>query len=170
MTLAGRCVAAALVATGGLGAPAAAAGSEAWARGAFLERCGGCHGLDGKSAAALVPDLRDQVGYFLCTPEGRAYIGRLPNVAFSGVSDQQLAEMVNYTVFQIGGSSAPAKAKPYTAAEVGRLRRRPLTATDLVAQRARVAEAVIRSCPAAEGLRVYKSRTAIKLSEKEAAP
>jgi mono/diheme cytochrome c family protein len=170
MTPAGRCVAAALIAAGGLGAPATAAGSEAWARSAFLERCGGCHGLDGKAAAAVVPDLRDQVGYFLCTPEGRAYVGRLPNVAFSAVSDQQLAEIVNYAVFKVGGSSAPPGAKPYSAAEVGRLRRNPLTATDLVAQRSRVAEAVIRSCPAAEGLRVYKSKAAVKAPEQKAAP
>lgn len=170
MTLAGRWLAAVLVAAGGLGAPAAAAGSEAWARSAFLERCGGCHGLDGKAAAAVVPDLRDQVGYFLCTPQGRAYVGRLPNVAFSAVSDQQLAEIVNYAVFKVGGSSAPSGAKPYTAAEIGRLRHDPLTATDLVAQRSRVAEGVIKSCPMAKGLRTYKNKAAVMAAEKEAAP
>lgn len=134
--------------------------SEGSVKGAFLERCGGCHGIGGASVSVLVPDLRDQVGFFLCTAEGRAYIPRLPNVAFSGVSDQRLAEIVNYTVFDVGGSSAPAGAKRYTAAEVGRLRRDPLTATDLTARRARVAEAVIARCPAATGLRTYKTKAA----------
>ncbi|MET0271721.1 MAG: hypothetical protein ABW360_01890 [Phenylobacterium sp.] len=145
----------------GAAAPASATPpSEGSVRGAFLERCGGCHGIDGKSVAALVPDLRDQVGYFLCTSEGRAYIPRLPNVAFSGVSDRRLAEIINYAVFEMGGASAPAGAKRYTAAEVGRLRRAPLTATDLTARRARVADAVIARCPAASGLRTYTMRAA----------
>lgn len=143
------------------------AGAEVSAKSAFLERCGGCHGLDGRSAAVLVPDLRDQVGYFLCTPQGRAYVGRLPNVAFSGVSDQALAGIINYTIFTVGGTSVPAGAKAYSAAEVGRLRRQPLTATDLVAQRAVVAEAVIAACPAAVGLRIYKSRSAAQAPAKE---
>lgn len=155
-------VAAALAAS--LGAPAAAQVSP---KSAFLERCGGCHGLDGKSVAELVPDLRDQVGYFLCTPEGRAYVGRLPNVAFSGVSDAELAAIINYTIFTVGGASAPQGAKAYTAAEARRLRRRPLTATDLLAQRTVVAEAVIASCPAASGLRAYKSKAAGPASVKD---
>jgi len=161
-------IAVAAVVAAGLGA--SAAGAQISAKSAFLERCGGCHGLDGRSVAVLVPDLRDQVGYFLCTPQGRAYIGRLPNVAFSGVSDQELAGIINYTVFTVGGASAPAGAKAYTAAETGRLRRRPLTAVDLVAQRAVVAEGVIASCPAAAGLRVYKSKPAVAASVKEIAP
>lgn len=146
---------------------APSAGAQVSAKSAFLERCGGCHGLDGKSAAVLVPDLRDQVGYFLCTAKGRAYVARLPNVAFSGVSDEALAGIINYTVFTVGGASAPAGAKAYSAAEVGRLRRQPLTATDLVAQRAAVAEAVIAACPAAVGLRIYKSQPAVPASAKE---
>lgn len=160
-------VAVAAALTAGFGAPASA---QISAKSAFLERCGGCHGLDGRSVAALVPDLRDQVGYFLCTPAGRAYVGRLPNVAFSGVSDAELAGIINYTVFTVGGASVPPGAKAYTAAEAGRLRRRPLTATDLFAQRAVVAEAVIASCPAAAGLRVYKSKPAVPAPVKEAIP
>jgi hypothetical protein len=142
------------------GAQAAAPPSDVTVRASFLERCGGCHGVDGRSASVLVPDLRDQVGYFLCTPDGRSYLPRLPNVAFSNVSDARLAELVNYAVFVVGGKSAPRGAARYTAREVGRLRRTPLTTTDLVAVRSRIAEGVIARCPAAEGLRVYKSNTA----------
>ncbi|WP_374574438.1 cytochrome c [Phenylobacterium sp.] len=122
----------------------------------FLERCGGCHGLEGKSVSNLVPDLKDQVGYFMCTPDGRAYLGRLPNVAFSQVSDAELAEILNYVVFTVGGSSAPPHAKPYTAAEAGRLRKAPLTATDLIEQRKRIVDDVIARCDAPDSLRDYK--------------
>lgn len=126
------------------------------AKSQFLERCGGCHGLEGESVAALVPSLKGQVGYFMCTPEGRAYLGRLPNVAFSQVPDAELAEILNYVVFTVGGSSAPSHAKPYTAAEAGRLRKAPLTATDLVEQRTRIVEDVIAQCGAPDSLRDYK--------------
>lgn len=156
-------LAAALALAAGLAAAGAGRAdppSEISVKGSFLERCGGCHGIGGKSASVLVPDLRDQLGYFLCTPEGRNYVARLPNVAFSAVSDQRLAEIVNYAVFDVGGASAPKGAKPYTAAEVGRLRKDPLTVVDLTAQRRRIVEDVIARCPAAVGLRVYGSSPA----------
>jgi hypothetical protein len=82
-------------------------------------------------------------------------------VAFSGVSDERLAQIVNYAVFDVGGASAPAGARRYTAAEVGRLRKDPLTAVDLTAQRRRIVEDVIARCPAAVGLRVYGSAPAV---------
>jgi hypothetical protein len=122
----------------------------------FLEGCGGCHGLEGSSVSNLVPDLKDQVGAFLCLPEGRAYLGRLPNVAFSPSKDAQLAQILNYVVFTMGGTSAPAAAKPYTAAEVGRLRRQPLTVVDLASQRRRIVEDAIAKCGAPDALRAYK--------------
>ena len=69
--------------------------------------------------------LRDRVGYFMCTPEGRDYLIRLPNVAYSAITDnQELADMMNFVVFGLGGASAPKGAKPFTAAEVARLRTR----------------------------------------------
>jgi mono/diheme cytochrome c family protein len=92
------------------------------AQGDYLLNCGGCHGFHGVSNAKLVPGLKDLVGYYLRTPEGRAYLPRLPNVAFSTLSDQKLADMLNYVVFEIGGNSAPDGAKPYGAGEVGRWR------------------------------------------------
>lgn len=145
---------------------APSAGAQASAKSAFLERCGGCHGLDGKSAAVLVPDPRDQVGYFLARqrdgPMSRGFrtwpFPASPTRRWPGSST---------TPSLPWGASAPAGAKAYSAAEVGRLRRQPLTATDLVAQRAAVAEAVIAACPAAVGLRIYKSQPAVPASAKE---
>ena len=49
----------------------------------YLERCGGCHGIEGVSAEQLVPTLRGRAGYFLCTKSGREYLVRLPSVATS---------------------------------------------------------------------------------------
>ena len=89
----------------------------------YVEYCSGCHGMQGNSAPAEIPVLRDRVGYFLCTKDGRDYLIRLPNVAYSAITDnQELAQMMNFVVFGLGGNSAPKGAKPFTATEVGRLR------------------------------------------------
>src|ERR1700749_4267327 len=65
----------------------------------YTENCGGCHGFDGDSEPADIPVLKDRVGYFMCTREGRDYLIRLPNVAHSRITDpQELADLVNFVV------------------------------------------------------------------------
>jgi len=125
------------------------------ARQTYLLSCGGCHGLDGVSNAQLVPDLKDQVGFFFNLPEGRRYLARLPNVAFSTNSDQELAALLNYAVFTLGGASVPKGAKPYTAREVGQLRQQPLTETALFQYRQRMVETLIADYQAPVSLRRY---------------
>jgi mono/diheme cytochrome c family protein len=117
--------------------------------------CGGCHGIDGVSNPRLVPELRGQVGYFLATQPGREYLVRLPNVAFYTASDAELAEILNYTVFTIGGKGMPANAKPYTASEVGALRKSPLTEVSLIGYRNTLVEDLIANHGAPPSLRTY---------------
>ena len=124
-------------------------------QGDYLLNCGGCHGFHGVSNAKLVPSLKDLVGYYLRTPEGRAYLPRLPNVAFSTLSDQKLAAVLNYVVFEIGGNSAPVGAKPYDAAEVGRWRKQPLNEVVLSQYRLQLVENLINQHQASAELRVY---------------
>lgn len=123
----------------------------------YLLGCGGCHGTDGRSNSKLVPDLKDQVGYFLSIPAGRDYLVRLPNVAFYTASNQELAAMLNYMVFELGGTGVPEGAKPYTAGEVAKLRKTPLTEVSLVAFRARLVDELIGQHHAPESLRTYGS-------------
>ena len=105
----------------------------------YVEHCSGCHGMQGNSAPAPIPVLRDRVGYFLCTREGRDYLIRLPNVAYSAIDDnQELADMMNFVVFGLGGNSAPRTAKPFTAAEVARLRRDALATQSLIVARMKI--------------------------------
>jgi hypothetical protein len=122
----------------------------------YLQHCGGCHGIQGDSAPREIPSLRGQVGNFLCTAEGRAYLIRLPNIALAPVSDQKLADMMNFVVFELGGASGPAAQAPrYTATEVAQLRARPLTDTGLADYRARIVKDLIRRCGAPASLRTY---------------
>ncbi|PZU58540.1 MAG: cytochrome C [Sphingobium sp.] len=124
------------------------------ARSDYVENCGGCHGVEGRSAPAQLPELRDRVGYFMCTPQARAYLIRLPNVAHSRITDnQQLADLVNFVVFGLGGASTRPDAVPFSAEEVARERRFALSSASLKAERARHVEAAIRKCHAPVSLR-----------------
>jgi hypothetical protein len=125
------------------------------ARGNYLLSCGGCHGLEGVSNSNLVPDLKDQVGYFLNLPEGRGYVVRLPNVAFSITTDEALTGLLNYVVFSLGGASVPKGTKPYTTREVSQLRRSPLTEVSLAQMRQQMVRTLIDQYNATTELRRY---------------
>jgi hypothetical protein len=147
----GAIVLAGLLVAAGLGAGAGLAADPprplmTSAQSDYVEHCGGCHGIQGSSLPARVPPLRDRVGYFMCTKAGRAYLLRLPNVALSPTDDAQLADIMNFVVFRLGGASTGTKVLPYTAAEVGLERQHKLTSASLIAERARITRDVSARC------------------------
>jgi len=149
-----------VVLTAAMALPAAASIAAAVApasagQSGYVLACGGCHGVEGVSNPRLVPELRGQVGYFLATRRGRDYLVRLPNVAFCSVSDAELADILNYTVFVIGREGLPANAKPYTASEVGALRKAPLNEVSLIDYRNTLVEDLIAHHGAPSSLRAY---------------
>ena len=122
----------------------------------YVEHCSGCHGMQGNSAPADIPVLRDRVGYFMCTRAGRDYLIRLPNVAYSAIGDnQELADMMNFVVFGLGGNSAPKGTKPFTAAEVAKLRTRALATQSLIATRADVVSKLNTGCPIPDSMNFF---------------
>ncbi len=121
----------------------------------YLLGCGGCHGYDGVSNSSRVPTLKGLVGYYLNSGEGRAYLARLPNVAFSNLNDEELAAVLNYMVFDLGAGSAPPDAKRYEPAEVGMWRKRPLTEVRLSAFRRQLVDTLIDRYHAPAALRDY---------------
>ena len=122
----------------------------------YVENCGGCHGVQGVSAPAELPQLRNRVGYFMCTPEARAYLIRLPNVAHSRIRDnQELADLVNFVIFGLGGTSTPPGTRPFSAEEVAYERKFALSSASLKAERARHVETAIRKCHAPVSLRAF---------------
>lgn len=135
---------------------APAAETRALAMSDYVEHCGGCHGIQGDSAPAEIPVLRGRIGYFLCTPDARAYLLRVPNVAHSRLHDnEQLAELMNFAVFNLGGASVPAGARRFTADEVARERSHALSTASLKRARAAAVESVIRACKAPTALRLF---------------
>ena len=122
----------------------------------YVEHCSGCHGMQGDSAPAEIPVLRGRVGYFMCTRQGREYLIRLPNVAYSAITDdQELADMMNFVVFGLGGNSAPKGTKPFTAQEVARLRTQALATQSLIAARVAVVKEMVGSCKVPDSMNYF---------------
>lgn len=118
-------------------APAEVAGR---ARQNWMLKCQGCHQADGRGGAQTSPALAGAIGRFATLPEGRDYLVRVPGVATAALPDDQLAELLNWTLTRFDAAHLPADFAPYTAKEVGRLRLRPLrteaaqTRADLLAR------------------------------------
>jgi mono/diheme cytochrome c family protein len=88
--------------------------------------CQGCHRPDGSGTEGTAPSLAGTVARFLSVPGGREYLGRVPGVATSALSNRDLAEVVNWMLWRFDREHLPAKFQPYTADEMARLRTAPL--------------------------------------------
>jgi hypothetical protein len=88
--------------------------------------CQGCHRPDGTGSAGTAPSLAGTVARFLSVPGGREYLGRVPGVATSSLSDADLSEVMNWMLWRFDKEHLPAGFQPFTAAEIGRLRAAPL--------------------------------------------
>jgi hypothetical protein len=140
---------------------ARAPGTDLFAR-TYYARIGLCRTLQrlprhaGQFRAGRYSGLRDRVGYFMCSPEGRDYLIRLPNVAYSAITDnQELANMMNFVVFGLGGASAPKGAKPFTSAEVARLRTRAFATQSLISAREQIVGKLVGTCSVPESMKFF---------------
>jgi hypothetical protein len=88
--------------------------------------CQGCHRPDGTGSEGTTPSLKGIVGRFLSVPGGREYLGRVPGVATSPLSNADLSELMNWMLWRFDKEHLPANFQPFTAAEIGQLRGAPL--------------------------------------------
>jgi hypothetical protein len=88
--------------------------------------CQGCHRPDGTGSAGTAPSLAGTVARFLSVPGGREYLGRVPGVATSPLSNADLSEVMNWMLWRFDKEHLPADFQPFEAAEVARLRSAPL--------------------------------------------
>ena len=91
----------------------------------YLLHCRGCHLPDGSGKPGAVPDFRGQIGAFLRTPEGRAYLVQVPGSATAPIDDAELATLLNWIVARFDPESARSHP-PVTQAEVSAARGHPL--------------------------------------------
>jgi len=93
----------------------------------YALHCRGCHLEDGSGTPGSVPALAGSVGRFVRVPGGREYLLRVPGVAQSALDDAALAALLNWMLHRFSAAELPPDFVPYTAEEVGRGRRNPLT-------------------------------------------
>ncbi|MFT6899497.1 MAG: hypothetical protein ACJA13_003935 [Paraglaciecola sp.] len=87
--------------------------------------CQGCHVGDGRGGKG-VPNMKGRVGHFLSGQKGREYLVRVPGSANSALDNDELAELLNWIMIEIGKKSTPVDFAYFTAPEVERLRAAPL--------------------------------------------
>jgi hypothetical protein len=92
----------------------------------YTLNCWGCHLPHAEGIPPSVPRLAHSMGNFLHIPEGRAYLVQVPGVANSPLSDQQIADVLNWLLVTFNKAELPSDFKPYTAAEVKQLRPHPM--------------------------------------------
>jgi hypothetical protein len=110
----------------------------------YAVHCQGCHRADGSGTPGSVPALAGSVGKLLRVPGGRAFVVQVPGVSTAPVDDASLAAIVNWMLERFGKDDLPADFVPYTAEEVGTLRKTPLTHVDEVRAR------ILAGAPAVE--------------------
>jgi hypothetical protein len=92
----------------------------------YMLKCQGCHRPDASGDDHSNPPMRGVVARFLTVPGGREFLGRVPGVATTNLDDRRLANLLNWTLYRFDAGHVPNDFRPYTAAELGRLRQNPL--------------------------------------------
>jgi hypothetical protein len=92
----------------------------------YTLNCWGCHLPHAEGIPGSVPRLAHSMAYFLYVPGGRAFLVQVPGVANSSLNDKQTAQVLNWLLVTFNKSELPKDFKPYTEAEIARLRPHPL--------------------------------------------
>jgi len=92
----------------------------------YMLKCQGCHRPDASGDDLSNPPMRGVVARFLSVPGGREFLGRVPGVATTNLDNERLANLLNWTLYRFDPGHVPADFRPYTPAELGRLRQNPL--------------------------------------------
>ncbi len=112
----------------------------------YMLNCQGCHGQFGsESLDGAVPALKDYVGNFLHVPGGREFLVQVPGSANAAISDAALAELLNWILQTQSRAQLPAVFRPFTTAEVQKLRQNP--EADVVGTRAALVLAIEQAAP-----------------------
>lgn len=101
-------------------------GKEGRAQYNWVMHCQGCHGADAQGTPGGAPRMAGFVARFLKVKEGRAYLGRVPGVAFVELSDAEVAQLLSWVVQHFDGKHVPKTFTPYSEEEIRSLRRQPL--------------------------------------------
>ncbi|WP_323750219.1 hypothetical protein [Marinobacter sp.] len=102
-----------------------AAATERSAEANYVLRCAGCHGTDGEGVeAAGIPTFPGFVDEFFNDEEGRLYLMHVPGVVGAGLSNNEIARVMNLVVDRWGKPGVVVEH--FTPDEVHRLRQQPV--------------------------------------------
>jgi mono/diheme cytochrome c family protein len=92
----------------------------------YLLHCGGCHLPDGRGAPREVPTLINTLGPIAGSAEGRDYLVRVPGASQTPLSDEQLAQVMNWVLTNFNAETLNRNFQPLSGREVGKSRQRIL--------------------------------------------
>jgi hypothetical protein len=84
--------------------------------------------------------LSGNVGYFVCSAQGRAFLIQVPGVAQAALDDRGVAELLNWVLTKFGPPQLPKDFRPYTTDEVATYR--AIRPADIAAARSAVVTAL----------------------------
>jgi len=102
----------------------------------FQLHCMGCHLADGSGESGRVPSIRRSLVLLSRSSEGREYLIRVPGVAQSPLSDEDIAALLNWMARNLSDLQPSGDFVDFSAAEIRRSRHHPLA--KLKALRARL--------------------------------
>jgi mono/diheme cytochrome c family protein len=115
----------------------------------FAKRCAVCHQPNGQGVPGVYPPIHETLGHFMVTESGRRYLGEVLAFGLAGaitvggqryvgqmklappLSDQAVADVLNYILTTFNGASLPADTATFTADEIAALRATPKAPTDV---------------------------------------
>lgn len=121
-----RVIAALILMTAAASAEMPGVQNEARAKMNWMMSCQGCHQPDATGSVNGAPSMAADVARFLSVAGGREYLTRVPGVANAGMPDEQLAELLNWTLATFDREHLPADFSPFTKEEIAAGRVRPL--------------------------------------------
>lgn len=91
----------------------------------YMMHCQGCHLPDATGYPGKVPRMKDFVGYFLHSQDGREFLLRVPGVSTSALADEPLTELMNWLMQTYSAQQMPPGVAPFSVVEVAALRQDP---------------------------------------------
>ena len=91
----------------------------------YIMHCQGCHLEDGRETPGIIPGLIG-ASQFLRVPGGREFLATVPGVVTAPITDEEVAAVLNWMLYQFSKQDMPEDFIPYSADELHLLRRTPL--------------------------------------------
>jgi mono/diheme cytochrome c family protein len=98
----------------------------------YLMNCAACHQVNGKGSPGQVPDLREYLGLFAQHEASRSFLARVPGASGAPITDQELADVLNWILYTMNAEQLTPEFVPYTAGEVGEYRKDPVVEIEKV--------------------------------------